>query len=225
MNRFPAVLAAAFAVGLTLPLALSAQTTPPPGYATPGAAQDPYAVMALRSEVATMRAEVKEASRLYAEIKDMLTQLGNRQQGIYVQIANLSQSQVDKDAILRSAKTEIENLNVQIQQARTDMGALERRMAEARAAPAASYSPGPIASPVSAPEIVASAQIAPALEQQCIELRKSSTKAWQRVIPQILTDYVFEEIDRPNGRVWARKDQSSQGFVYNDVMRKIGCEP
>jgi len=221
MNRFSAVLAAVWVMGSGLPLLAAAQTQPPPpGYATPGGANDPYAVMALRSEVTAMRAEVKEASRLYADIKELLNQLSNRQQAIYVQIANLSQSQVDKDAILKSAKGEIEGLNRQIQQARTDMGALERRMAEQRSLPAAADP-----APTSSLQSISRADVVPELEQQCGELRRGVTKTWQAVIPQILPEHVFEEVDRPNGRVWARKNQSSQGFVYNDVMRKIGCEP
>lgn len=223
MTRFSAVFLATATALATLSLPLQAQQTPPPvGYASPGVATDASQVMALRAEVAAMRADVKDAEKLYADIKTMLTQVSARQQSIYVQVANLSQTQVDKDTLLKSAKAEIEGLNAQIQQARTDMGALERRMAELRAAPApAAVAPEVVAAPMQ----VAVAETVPALEQQCAELRRGTAKTWQRVVPQVLPDHVFEEVDRAGDRVWARKGTSSQGFVYGDVMRKIGCEP
>lgn len=224
MIRFHA-LAASLVFLVSAPI--SAQTLPPPpgAYQTAGATGDPHAVAALRAEVATLRRETEEARRLFSETKDLLGQLSQRQQTIYVQIANLSQSQVDKDTILKQSQKDLSALNAQIVEARSDLGALERRLNMANNAPA---TPIPASQMVAAVEpttiVVGSPAIAPAMAQQCGELRTGSPQTWSRVIPQILPEYSFEEIDRPNGRLWARKGGSSQGFVYADVMKKIGCE-
>lgn len=255
MNRFFVVLAAASLSGLVFSAPGLAQGQSPAGYATPGASTDP-SVIALRAEVAAMRAEVKETRRIHAEAKALLEQVNNRQQALYVQLANLSQSQVDKDTLLQSTKAEIQALNgqletvradkeailkgardevqalsLQVQGARSELARFDQRLSEQKTEMAAIPAPAPVKASASSagPSIqvpspaLDAAQVASVATQQCADLSRGTVATWQQVIPQILPEYAFEEIDRPNGRVWARKGQSSQGFIYNDVMRKIGC--
>lgn len=211
-------------------------------------------VAALRAEVAQLKGEADVARRVMYQARDLLTQVQAQQTALNEQIANLAKTQVAKDEILKHAQLQIGALNTEIQRARVELGAISRRAQDTDTMVRSNLNgpligisssgslPLPTPVPSVEPIVVGNAgpavEVAPAanaplvpgvdavaaLDHQCSRLRSGDGQVWRAAITQILPGHAFEEVDLPNGRVWATSNGSSQGFVYTDVMKQLGCK-